>query len=210
MINNSSGTIPLEVSSLLEGRDADFIVKSEKAYSRRQILPAFLFSIGLIIFTCFFFAIFFGPLLQGKEVNFESNGQPVTASLDNLSPLILPGFVIGTFLVAGLSILITSIYKLLKKGGYFIGTPQNLVIYQDGNIRTIDWEQFSGDISLSQSNGKGNIALQLRTGNVITQKNKSSRIEPEVIYIVGIKNAVGVERICRQRIKENDPTPANQ
>jgi hypothetical protein len=30
---------------------------------------------------------------------------------------------------------------------------------------------------------------------------------PDNIYISNISNILGVEQVCRQRIKENDPTP---
>jgi hypothetical protein len=36
-----------------------------------------------------------------------------------------------------------------KKGGYFVGTQVRLIHYQKGIIRSIDWEQFSGDIEVS-------------------------------------------------------------
>ena len=60
---------------------------------------------------------------------------------------------------------------IFKKGGYFVGTPTRLVRYQNGNIRSIDWEQFSGDIEVSGRDPKGNISLQMRTGRVVRTKN---------------------------------------
>ena len=82
-----------------------------------------------------------------------------------------------------------------------------LIHYHKGNIRSIDWEQFSGDIELSGNNQKGNISLQMRTGRMVSRKNGPDRYVPDVIYISKIPNVFEIEKICRKRIKENDPTP---
>ena len=37
--------------------------------------------------------------------------------------------------------------------------------------------------------------------------NRSDEYVPDVIYITGIPNVFEIEKICRTRIKENDPTP---
>jgi hypothetical protein len=99
------------------------------------------------------------------------------------------------------------IYSIFKKGGYFVGTPTRLVHFQNGNIRSKDWEQFSGDIEVNGNAKKGNILLQMRTGRMVSRKNGPDRYVPDVIYISEIPNVYEIEQICRKRIKENDPTP---
>lgn len=99
------------------------------------------------------------------------------------------------------------IYSLLKKGGYFIATPLRLITFQNGTVRSIDWEQFSGDIEINGNEFEGNLALQMRTGRMISSKNSGSRYVPDTIYLTGIPNVFEIEQICRKRIKENDPTP---
>ena len=76
-------------------------------------------------------------------------------------------------------------------------------------MRSIDWEQFSGDIEVSGNVNKGNVSLQMRTGKMVSKKNGPDRYVPDVIYMSKIPNAFEIERICRKRIKENDPTPPN-
>ena len=82
-----------------------------------------------------------------------------------------------------------------------------MVRYQNGNIRSIDWEQFSGDIEVSGRDPKGNISLQMRTGRVVRTKNGPEKLIPDVIHMSGIPYVFEVEQFCRKRIKENDPTP---
>jgi len=152
--------------------------------------------------------VFLGPIFMGKEVRFEVNGVPTVAGPDNLGPIIMPAIFIGIFLLVGISILVWGISSILNKGGYFVGTPTRLVHYQKGNIRSIDWEQFSGDIEVNGNTQKGNISLQVRTGRMVHRSNnKSDEYVPDVIYITGIPNVFEIEQICRTRIKENDPTP---
>jgi hypothetical protein len=49
----------------------------------------------------------------------------------------------------------------------------------------------------------------MRTGRMVSRKNGPARYVPDIIYISGILNVFEVEKICRKRIKENDPTPPN-
>ena len=88
-----------------------------------------------------------------------------------------------------------------------MGTPTRLVHYQKGRIRSIDWEQFSGYIEVDGTTDRGNISLQMRTGKIVHRSRGLDSFVPDVVYISGISNVFEVERICRRRIKENDPTP---
>jgi len=144
---------------------------------------------------------------MGKEVHFTSNGVPKVASLENLSPIIIPAIIIGFFVLIGIGIISWGIYSVFKKGGYFVGTPTRLVNFQNGNIKSIDWEQFSGYIEVNGNTQKGNILLQMRTGQMVSRKNGPNRYVPDVVYISEVPNVYEIEEICRKRIKENDPTP---
>jgi hypothetical protein len=168
-----------------------------------------LFGVFWLSFTSIFVVAFLGPLFFGNEVHFESNGVPTVASPDNLGPIILPAMIIGLFVVIGLVILIWGLYSMFEKGGFFVGTPLRLVHFFNGKIRSIDWEQFSGEIEVSGDRKKGNILLKMRTGKMVSRKNSQDRYVPDVIYISSIPNVHKIEAICRKRIKENDPTPPN-
>jgi hypothetical protein len=100
------------------------------------------------------------------------------------------------------------IRSLFRKGGYFVGTSTRLIHSYKGKIRSIDWEQFSGDIELSGDTPTGSISLQMRTGRMVSKKNGPDRYVPDIIHITKIPYVFEIEKICRHRIKENDPTPA--
>jgi hypothetical protein len=205
MIENTR--LPYDLDSAIGSESKDFAVKAGRAQPRRKSLPLLLFGIAWTAFTSIFVIVFLGPLFVGKEVHFESNGVPTIASPDNLEPILVPALIIGLFVIIGIVMISLGIYAMLKKGGYFVGTPMRLVHYYKGKIRSIDWEQFSGDIVLSGNNQKGNISLQMRTGRMVSRKNGPDRYVPDTIYIAEIPYVFEIEKICRKRIKENDPTP---
>jgi hypothetical protein len=197
---------PLLVENL--GRESrDFTTMAKRSQPLKVSLGLVLFGTFWLAFTSIFVVAFLGPLFMGNEVHFLSDNVPVVASPDNLKPIVVPALVIGVFVMVGLGMLGFGLYAMFKKGGYFVGTPARLVHYHNGKIRSIDWEQFSGDIEVSGNEGKGNITLGLRTGKMVSQKNGPSRYVPDKVYISGIRQAFKIEQLCRQRIKENDPTP---
>lgn len=201
-------TLPQSLSSYISPESKDFAVKAGRAQPLKKSFSYILFGILWTAFTSIFVFVFLGPLFLGKEVHFESNGVPTVASPDNLDPIIIPAVVIGIFVLVGVGMILWGIYSVSKKGGYFVGTSTRLVHFQKGVFRSIDWEQFSGDIVVSGNTTKGNISLQLRTGRMESRENGPDSYVPEVIYISEIPNVLKIEKICRNRIKENDPTPS--
>lgn len=200
--------VPQELSLSLGSESSDFSVKAGRAQPMRKSLYTIFFGIVWTAFTSIFVFAFFGPLLRGKEVNFELNGVPTVASVDNLEPLLFPWIIIWIFVLIGLWMLLQGIYSLFKSGGYFVGTPTRLVCFQNNKLTSIDWEQFSGLIEVNGGDQKGDIALQMRTGRMVSRRNWPDRYVPDMIYISSIPNVFEIERICRKRIKENDPTPS--
>jgi hypothetical protein len=194
---------------MIDSEHKDFAVKAGRAQALKSSLAIIIFGTFWTAFTGIFVVAFFGPLFVGKEVHFESNGVPTVASPDNLEPILVPALIIGFFVLIGLAMLYWGFYSAFKKGGYFVGTPMRLIHYYKGNMRSIDWEQFSGDIEVNGNVNKGNVSLQMRTGKMVSRKNGPDRYIPDVIYMSKIPNAFEIERICRKRIKENDPTPPN-
>ena len=150
-----------------------------------------------------------GPLFQGKEVNFLANDVPTVAGPGNLKPIVFPAVIIGVFILVGMAMFGAGLRLLFKKGGYFIGTPTRLISIQKGNYRSVDWEQFSGDIEVTGDARKGNISLGMRTGRMVSSKNGPDRYVADNLYISGIPDVFEIEQICRRRIKENDPTPSS-
>jgi hypothetical protein len=117
----------------------------------------------------------------------------------------LVGF-FGIFYVVGLIIMGRGIIPLIRRGGWFVGTPDRLIHYRKGNIRSIDWEQFTGDMKVRGSADKGSISMSLRTGIMKSRKGGQTFI-PEVIFMTAIPGVSDIENFCRKRIKEKSSLP---
>lgn len=199
--------LPQNLIVAIGSESKDFAVKAEHAQPLKKSFSLIMFGTVWTAFSSIFVFIFLMPVFQGKEIQLESNGVPVVAGPYNLGPMVMPAIIIGFFVVAGIGMLGSGIYSIFKKGGYFVGTQTRLVHYRNGNIRSIDWEQFTGDIEVNGDAQKGNISLQMRTGRLVSRKNSPARFVPDIIYISGIPGVFEIEQVCRKRIKENDPTP---
>ena len=199
--------MPLRLRDYIGSETRDFAVKATRANPPKMSLALVLFGLVWLAFTSIFVVAFLGPLFVGNEVEFTANGVPTVAGPDNLGPIIAPAMIIGFFVLVGFAMLGFGLKMLLKKGGWYAGTPTRFIIYQGGSTRSIDWEQFSGDIEMSGDDEKGSITLQLRSGRMVSQKSGGDRYVPNTIYMSGIHDVTDVEAICRKRIKENDPTP---
>ncbi|MGE5355026.1 MAG: hypothetical protein ACM3PT_02225 [Deltaproteobacteria bacterium] len=199
--------LPLEIRELIGSEEREFEVKAAYSQSRKTSWTFIIFGAVWSAFSMIFVIVFLGPLFLGQEVHFESNGVPTTASPDNLGPIIMPAVIIGIFELIGIVLIAWGLASMFVKGGYFIGTPTRLIIFSQGKMRSIDWEQFTGDIEVSGNENKGTIALRLRSGKVFSRKNGPEQFVPETIVMNGIPNVYHVEKICRERIKQNDPTP---
>jgi len=185
----------------------EFAVKASRSQPAKMSCFFILFGTFWLAFTSIFVVAFLGPLFQGKEVHFTTNGVPTVAGPGNLEAITVPALILGLFVLVGVVLFAVGVYILFKKGGYFVGTPARMIHYHNGNIRSVDWEQFSGDIEISGNDQKGNITLGMRTGRMVSKKNGPDQYVPDTLYLSGIQNALEIEKICRQRIKENDPTP---
>ncbi len=199
--------LPRVLNNSLGAERKDFAVKAGRDKPLKQSIAILIFGAFWTGFTSIFVIAFLGPLFVGKEVHFESNGVPTIAGPDNLEPVLVPALFIGLFVLIGLGMLLWGFYSMFRKGGYFVGTQTRLVHFRKGKMRSIDWEQFSGDTEVDGDINKGSISLRMRSGKTVSRKNGPDRYVPDVIYISKIPNAFEVEKMCRKRIKENDPTP---
>jgi hypothetical protein len=199
--------LPSELITYIGSESQDFAVKAKRANPPKTSIFLALFGAVWLAFTSIFVFAFLGPLFKGNEVEFLVNDVPTVAGPGNWRPIVFPAIIIGVFVLVGLLMFGSGIYLMFKKGGYFVGTPTRLISYNKGTFRSIDWEQFSGDIEVKGDDLKGNISLGLRTGKMVSSKNGPDRYVPDTFYISAISGALEIERICRKRIKENDPTP---
>jgi hypothetical protein len=200
--------LPIDLKKLIENEKVDFLIKAKRHQPLGKCISGLFFGVFWLAFTSIFVFAFFGPLFQNEEVHFESNGEPVTASLADLSNLIGPAIFTGIFLIVGIIITSFSIYSLFQKGGYFGGTETRMIQYRNGKFTITDWEQFTGNVKIKAKNNFGDLEYELRTGKMQSRKNQSDKFVPDVIYISGIENVYDIERKCKIRIKENDPTQA--
>ena len=154
-----NAVLPRDLNTHIGSERKDFAVKAGRAQPVKKSMGILLFGTLWTAFTSIFVIAFLGPLFVGKEVHFESNGVPTVASPDNLGPVLVPAIIIGVFVLIGIGMISGGIFSMLKKGGYFVGTPLRLIHYRNGNIRSIDWEQFSGDIQVRAKTQNGNICF---------------------------------------------------
>lgn len=203
----NSNSIPTELRNIIDSEQTDFIIKSSRNYPKKKGITLLFFSLFWNAFVSIFVIAFIVPVLFGNEVNFKTNGVPTSGSLENWEPILVPSLIIGLFVLVGIGMLIWALVLLLQKGGYFVGTETRLIKYRNGTITVKDWEQFSGNIQMKNKSDLGDLELELRTGKMKSRDEGSDRFIPDIIYISGIKNIFEIEKKCRIRIKENDPTP---
>ncbi len=200
--------IPKELRAIIDGEETDFITKSKRNHPKKKAYGLLFFSLLWNGFVSIFVFAFFGPLFKGEEVHFTSNGTPVVASKADWGELVFPGIIIGIFVLVGLSILIGGLVTLFQKGAFFVGTKTRLIKYRNGKVTIKDWEQFTGSINMKSKGIYGTLSLELRTGKMQSRNKGSSKYVPDIIHMAEIKNIFDIEKKCRIRIKENDPTPA--
>jgi hypothetical protein len=204
---NNIGYLPRELESVVGTEKVDFSVFAKRKKPVSQSIGLIFFGIFWLAITSIFVAAFFGPLLKGEEIHFSVNEIPTTGNLEVPQSILVPALIIGVFVMVGIGVLLGGFYSFFQKGGYFVGTASRLLHYNKRNISVFDWEQFSGNMKINIK--RGDMILQLRTGQMVSSKNSSNRYVPDILYISGVFNILEIEKICRKRIKENDPTPAN-
>lgn len=191
---NEDLKLPQNLISFVGKESRDFVVTSTRAQPLVKSIGSILFGTFCSSITSIFSLFIFYPLWEGKEIHIEFNGDPITASMENLEPLLFPGLFLAFLIIVGLGFMGSGIYSLFQEGGIFVGTPTRLVNYRKGQIHSTDWQQFSGNIETWGNGGEGNLAFEMRH-------------LPNPLYMIGIKNVLDVEKACRKRISENDPSP---
>ncbi len=197
---DSYGNLPLKIENYLEWEKKIFAVHSKRKYRFKDGAWLLSFATFWLIFSFFMMFAFIWPLFTTWEVTFTTNGVETIASFDNLKPLIFPVWFMSLFIVIGLFMLWRSIYMMfIKKWSFFIGTDNRFIIFDWKQIRSLYWNQFSWDISMENRWELWDLSLSLLTKKIVKSKN-NSRAVPEIIHIVGIKNVLDIEKICRKKI----------
>jgi len=191
--------LPPTLNAAIKSENKEFVVKARRTQPIKKSIFFIIFGVVWLAFISIFVFSFFSIFTEGET--------PDATGSSDLAFAVGFSVILGFFALIGIGILGWGIYSIVRKGGYFVGTPTRLVHFQSGTIRSIDWEQFSGDIKVSGDAQKGNISLQMRTGKMVSSQNAPARYVPDMIYMSGIPHAFEIEQVCRKRIKENDPTP---
>ena len=181
----------------------DFAVEA----SRKEPLKKSVTSIGMGILMGVFLGPFVSawmlPIFGDGTVTMTVNNVKTQAGSGNFWIFILPLLIISVFIAISANLIISGIINLFSRGGFFVGTPTRLISYRRGTLQSVDWEQFNGNILVKRDD----ITLEMRTGHMERAGKHGSQYVADIMYIAGIPNAFEIEGLCRQRIKNNDPTP---
>lgn len=185
--------LPLELYNETGSESIDFAVKAGRFQPPRNGMILLLAGIAIASF----FAAIISPALQSAGNQDENPG--------------ISGSVYWIIISCSLA-LILLIFGLVatgilsKRSGYYAGTSSRFIHYREKRLRSIDWEQFTGDIEVKGTAKRGSIAFKLRTGSFVSGRGfDNRRFVPEVIYFSGIPDVYEIAKICRKRIKENNP-----
>jgi len=149
--------------------------------------------------------LLFKPLFVDENSQLSLN-KTLPKIWENIGSKGIPALFVLLFVFIGFTYLISGIISLFKKGGYYVGTETKLIHYKKNKIEYFDWEQFTGGIKVNLK--KNEIILELRRGKMVKKKKGPDTFIPDSIYLCGIKKVLVIEKACRERIKENDPTPS--
>lgn len=189
--------LPQELYAAIGSETRDFAVKAGALKPFRKSLPLI---ISGIIWLLFFSLLFFALI----DLNLSEMIENGAAENKDINPAYYFLGFIGIFYVIGLGIIAKAILPLIRRGGYFVGTPDRLIHYRRGNIRSIDWEQFTGDMKVRGNENKGTLSMSLKTGTMKRRKG-SQYFTPDVIFITAIPKVSDIEKLVRKRFKENSP-----
>jgi hypothetical protein len=194
--------LPEELLINIGTETKEFSVKSRFQRSPSRYIGQVGFGIVWLSFVLGFAWLALGDLITGGSTDAIVNGEPVTITADNLKsglPLII---FLGVFISIGLGVIISGLFSMFKSGGWFVGTPNRLIWFRKGVLKSLDWSQFNGNIEIKGSNKRGNLTLEMKTGSMKRSKGGSYYV-PDVVYFIGIPDVYEIEKIVRRRIEEN-------
>ncbi len=194
MINQA--TLPNDLKQVISNEQIDFIIKAKRNVPFKKVLSLFFFS----FFWLFILSMGLYTSLKSNFKNKSFNLETIITELKRIDYTEGATIMILLFVSIGVIVFLYGIYMLLQKGGYFIATKSGLIKYRNGKIKTTNWEQFSGNTTISNRNFYGDVALELITGKYVSRAKESGhskRYVPDVIYIVGINNPIAIADKCK-------------
>ena len=197
-------TLPEELNISLGSESRDFAVRGHRARPVGSSMPQIIFGIAWLGLMTFFLSFFFDSFSQGGIKQIISTINDANEGNSQNSGIFVV-ILFGVFVLIGIYMLLAGVFSLMKRGGYFVGTPTRLIRFNRGKMMWDNWDQFNGNIEVSGNNNRGTITLEMRTGHKAF--GKSNSYIPYIVYIHGVPGVYEIEQICRKRIKEHDPTP---
>lgn len=159
--------LPQDLYEAIGAENKDFAFKAGSSRPFRKSLPGI---ISGLLWIGFFSLLFFGIF------NLDIKGMLESGAAENqtINPaLYFLGFC-GIFYLIGLIILVSAIIPVIRRGGYFIGTPARLIHYRNGKLRLIGWDQFTGDMQVRGKEQGGNISLYIENRYLEETKRRFS------------------------------------
>ena len=195
---------PLELDEILVNENIDFSVLGLRTQTPKYsifiiliVLPVAV-SFGDVFFTSL-------PIFYKRHFNLPVNAELITNfSTDILIENSLYLAVILIFLIVSCVILYKKVIPYFTKEGYFIGTDTRLIKYKNGILKYYDWEQFTGKVE--NANNEKDLFLELRRGHFVSRKNSPDEFISEYVFIASDTSILKIQKICKQRIEENNPS----
>ncbi len=164
------------------------------------VLNLILFITLLLKTTSTVLIPFFKLLLEYKFNPIATISDTNSANLLTISALIF----ISLFILKS----IFSLLKSTKKGPWFIGTDNFLLLATEENSVPIAWNYLSEDMKVTDHNNYGNVYLRYDRKDFATQqvKNILESANKYSIKIIGVENPTQIARICLAKIQVNKKT----
>ncbi len=192
LYNTQMQTLPQEIQTLLSGDErVDFTVQATRSNTLGSTIFLFIFSSIWLGFSVFAMSVVLLPFLIEKTFDTITDG---------LGTVILPILFISIFVFIGLMMFIGSLRSFFGKGPLFVGTQRRLFQYKKKEVSIFDWEQFTGTFDVTGTEGKGNLSLEMRSGEMVHGK-RGSRYQAAFILMIGITGAYTIAKKCQERIK---------
>lgn len=188
--------VPPALQVVLDSEKVEFFVCSKRRESKKNLLSKMYVSAGIL-----FISIFILVELMGLVEVFTKNTKP---TIDDFQKIILPIFACGILSAGSIVTGIKAFVSLNKTGGQYVGTGDRLYHYCDEKLQTYPWKDFTGNMEIDSK--KGEITMELRYGSKMLGATNSNRITPDTVFLSGVPNVFEIEKICRVKIKDNDPT----
>lgn len=201
--SNHIDTLPEKLQELIGIQEIDFIVESARNYPKSHCILYIALSIFMFVFAVIWSSGMTGSSLFDLYGLIDENKRINTINQPPMH-ILLVAVLLTTLAVFSF---IHSISIYLRKGGLFVGTESMLIKYCKDKIHMNEWRNFTGNIQLWSKGQKGNVSLELKSGQEGFDSfdfQKSNNLNKGKIYILDIPNPTAIEKMCRKRIKSTN------